>query len=424
MIPGVVASQRRSDLDDEEAEEGVPVFWNPADKHAAITLSGDNLVAETTATNLYRGVRANVGYSSGRYYVECRVLAMSNADEMAPIGLAELGAPLDDYMGSGASDESFGYFANGTVWNSGSGGGSGGLEVAVLETAGIYIDFDEQRVYPRSNEGWGFADPLTSSNGFDFTGTHTYYPACTLYGLGDEVELNGGGDPFFHDVSDASLPPFTYAWNGVLLVPGPIVTWNPSDKSADITLSGSNLVATQTGGAGNFRNVRGTFGFASLHSWTGKRYFECRRNAATDPADLMVIGFGTGSTSLSQRLGTQGGGQLSAALAANGDIYAAATGFTPTGSLGDSIDTNEWAGCAIDFTAGKAWFRGPAGFDGDPVGGTGQALSWTPGVTITMAAKLFPMCGGGEVSDQVMANFGSSAFAYALPAGYEPWSDQ
>lgn len=43
----------------------------------------------------------------------------------------------------------------------------------------------------------------------------------------------------------------------------PTVTWNPSDKHADIALSGGNLIATLTGANGARRAVRGTVGRSS-----------------------------------------------------------------------------------------------------------------------------------------------------------------
>lgn len=46
--------------------------------------------------------------------------------------------------------------------------------------------------------------------------------------------------------------------------------WNPSDMTAGVTLSGGNLIATDTGGgSASFLKGRGTVGYSS-----GKYYYE------------------------------------------------------------------------------------------------------------------------------------------------------
>jgi hypothetical protein len=184
-------------------------------------------------------------------------------------------------------------------------------------------------------------------------------------------------------------------------------TWNPSDKHADITLSGGDLIATQTT-TGNYRNVRSILG----HN-TGKKYFECRLNAATSPADVIVIGLGTGSASLSTFISTSGGSSYSSGLAADGFAYNGPSGGIGV-DTGKPISVAEWAGIAVDFAANKAWVRDATGWAGDPVAGTGNSFT-LPG------NLLHAMVGGFTTGDQIEANFGASAFAYAVPSGFAAW---
>ncbi len=77
-------------------------------------------------------------------------------------------------------------------------------------------------------------------------------------------------------------------------------TWNPSDRSASITLTGGNLVAT--GGAFAAASVRGT-----LSKSSGKHYFECLVNAHNvaggGGTPRLRVGIATGAHSLATLFG-------------------------------------------------------------------------------------------------------------------------
>lgn len=73
-------------------------------------------------------------------------------------------------------------------------------------------------------------------------------------------------------------------------------TWNPSDKDAAITLSGSNLVATSSG-ALSYKGVRSSFSISSTGYW----YFEVTVTtfALTNNGDSLAIGIANSSAPIS-----------------------------------------------------------------------------------------------------------------------------
>lgn len=100
-------------------------------------------------------------------------------------------------------------------------------------------------------------------------------------------------------------------------------TWNPADKSADITLGGGNLVVTTTTGVGIPAAVRGT------NMFTGKRHVEAIPTYANQ---INVFGVGNLAASLA---GFVGGSADSLGMRANGEVYRngvlqGTVGFTPT----------------------------------------------------------------------------------------------
>lgn len=69
--------------------------WNPADKHADLTLSGGNLTM-TTSVGAWRWARATIWVSSGKWYWE-----ITNTTTLNPYwsrGIAKTGATLADHV--------------------------------------------------------------------------------------------------------------------------------------------------------------------------------------------------------------------------------------------------------------------------------------------------------------------------------------
>lgn len=162
-------------------------------------------------------------------------------------------------------------------------------------------------------------------------------------------------------------------------------TWNPSDKSANMSLSVGNLLAFPTAVT---EGVRSTLGKSA-----GKWYWEYIITAA---GGAMILGVGLSGSTLTNQLG-------------NGN-----------------------SGCGYDQTTGTVWYNfGTVGASASYVGGDiiGIALDMTANTvafyknntfqrTATITAGTWFAQFFGNTGDQVTANFGATALAYSPPSGF------
>ncbi len=168
-------------------------------------------------------------------------------------------------------------------------------------------------------------------------------------------------------------------------------TWNPSDKSSNITLSNGNLSATA--GATTWSNMRSTIGVSS-----GKWYWETTPNN-TDGTGVVneMMGVANSSATLTNYLGSD----------ANGWAYYGNSGVSINNSnqvaYGATYNLNDVIGVALDMDAGTITFY-------KNCSSQGQAFS---GLTGTQYA------GHGMFQfDTSTTNFGASAFSCTVPSGY------
>lgn len=171
-----------------------------------------------------------------------------------------------------------------------------------------------------------------------------------------------------------------------------MTTYNPSDKSADITLSGGNLIATHASG-GSFANVRSTTSKTS-----GKYYFEVTWSGGDGNNG---VGVANGSASLSNYLGND----------------ANSIGWYDTGfghPSGTTFTAGDVIGIAIDCTNGLIWYRKNGTFSGNPAAGTG-------GTSISLAAYYAAVAFQYSTLGAGTINFGGSAFANSPPSGFSAW---
>lgn len=163
-------------------------------------------------------------------------------------------------------------------------------------------------------------------------------------------------------------------------------TWNSSDKSANITLSGSNLIATNTGAG----IVRSTIG-----KTTGKWYWEVTLNNITNSC----LGVSDSATNLNIQLGqtnqSYGYYPASGDIITNGGVLITVA----TSAINDKISF------ALNFTTGTIDIRK-----------NNTLLHTLSGLTITGA--IFAATGGSGSPAQSTANFGATALTYTPPAGY------
>jgi hypothetical protein len=183
--------------------------------------------------------------------------------------------------------------------------------------------------------------------------------------------------------------------------------WNASDKSANVTLTGSNLIATATSGLqGGVRAVD--------RQITGKFYWEYTCNTIT----LTTTGVGLAWSALALNGAPTAITVGLCALIRTGNVYV--DGGAVSGIAFGTITSGTLVGIAFDPVARLVWFRlGAAGnwntsASANPATGTG-------GIAVTGIGggiPAYPMAWFGAVNDQVTANFGDTAFVGAVPSGF------
>jgi|SRR5215467_13181646 len=184
-------------------------------------------------------------------------------------------------------------------------------------------------------------------------------------------------------------------------------TWSATDKTASVTLSGANLVATSSGGNQAGRSVDS--------KTTGKYYWEVNATTLANFGNTQV-GVANGTTSITAFAASSGSGGC--VLDRSGNLFS--NGSTITGSAG-GLTQGVAAGVALDLTNLRVWIRGgPAAFwngnsSANPatnIGGvdiSAYISGSAPGFAV------YALAGSGDV---LTANFGDSAFSGTVPAGF------
>jgi hypothetical protein len=182
------------------------------------------------------------------------------------------------------------------------------------------------------------------------------------------------------------------------------VTWNPADKSADVTLSAANLTMTRSTAGSAWSTARATTSKAS-----GKWYFEVRVDTAV--ADMM-IGIAPSSLVLTNYPGSDTTSFGFYSL--NGNKYNNSIGA----AYGASYTTADVIGVAYDATAGKVWFSKNNVWiaSGDPATGINPAYTG-------VAASMFPASGiyeGGSAA-ALTGRFKAASITGTIPTGFASW---
>jgi len=180
-----------------------------------------------------------------------------------------------------------------------------------------------------------------------------------------------------------------------------VVTWNPSDKGAGITLSNGDLDLVSNGA---FYSVR-----ATLSRSTGKFYYE--QTIVTASTSNLMLGWMSGAASLATYIGNSAIG--AAVNSTTTTTYN--NGFTVVNNYSLAAPVQgDVVMFAIDYDAGKAWVgkNGTWSASGDPAAGT------NPWVTFTANTALFPAGCSFDASHKLRGNFGASAFGTSPPSGF------
>ena len=180
------------------------------------------------------------------------------------------------------------------------------------------------------------------------------------------------------------------------------ITWNPSDKNANISLSNGNLTATATNTA--WKSVRAT-DFKS----SGKWYWETTIDVAA--SNNHILGVGTSDASIEPPSGYPGGDT-------HGYGYRGATGqkyynATPV-AYGDTFTAGDIISVALDLDNGKIWWAKNGAWQaaGNPAAGTNEAYSGLSG-------SFYPMHSPYTNTNAATANFGATSLSYTIPSGFK-----
>jgi len=183
---------------------------------------------------------------------------------------------------------------------------------------------------------------------------------------------------------------------------------------ANVTLSGGNLVVTNTSTAAE----TGARLAAALGKTTGKYYFEITTTTMVGTAGGNA-GFGVATTASTYTAMGNNATAGAALYPGNGSCWS--NGVNQINGIGP-MSSGDVCGIAIDLDNRKAWFRkGASGNWLNGVIGVQNPVTNTGGNPIP-AGTIAPIChfgGGGATTGNVWtANFGATAFVGAVPSGF------
>jgi hypothetical protein len=189
-------------------------------------------------------------------------------------------------------------------------------------------------------------------------------------------------------------------------------TWNPAEKSSNIGLSGSNLIATNSSTA-FFEGVRSV----ASHS-TGKYYWEITINSDRT-GHIMEIGVANGTWPLTSGSGTD--------LGSDNDGVGFSGVFLKLNSSTSFIQDFaqfDIVGIALDLTNSKLWFVTITGGVASNWNnsGTDNPATNTGGFDISTmnAGPYFAAATCKTVGTNITANFGASTYAIVAALGSVP----
>jgi hypothetical protein len=177
-----------------------------------------------------------------------------------------------------------------------------------------------------------------------------------------------------------------------------MTTWNPSDKGAGWTLSGSDLVATRNATATNdYHVVRST-----TSKTTGKHYAEVTCTDLTGGAPDLGIGVVNASASLTNYIGNDSTGaqhRWNGFRAINGSVNGGSTTYAEGDviSVYLNLDDDE-----------VSWYK------------NGTLMNSAVSISFITGAKYLALDSSSQPGIATV-NFGGSTFAYTPPAGATAW---
>lgn len=195
-------------------------------------------------------------------------------------------------------------------------------------------------------------------------------------------------------------------------------TWSATDKSANMTLTGGNLIATAAATNVSVRAVH--------PKRAGKYYIEYL--STTTQNNFTTFGFGTARTPFVAGSNVASSFQVQGFGGANMAFDSFGTQIASLGNQSAGITTSTLLCAAIDLDAGRIWFRMSAAgvwnnaVANNPATGVG-GLPLT-GTGLGQGIDVYPFLYLAASPNSCTANFGGSAFTGAVPAGFTSgWDD-
>jgi hypothetical protein len=306
---------------------------------------------------------------------------------------------------------------NGSIWGDGSYLGASWYfsERSQGDVIGMAVDLDNRkmwfRIAPTGN--WNTtatANPATNTEGIPIP-AGTMVPWATFGGgaglAGNVTTANFGASTFTGTVPSG----FTSGW--LENPPVTYVTWDAATV-ATVTLSGSDLVATNTGTTATNQGARVA---AASGKTSGKYYFEVTLTTKVGGGGGNA-GMGIATTASTYAgMGNNATAGVEVFISSGGMFV---NGANPGQVLGGAFVNGEVAGIAVDLDNRKAWIRkAPSG--NWNASGTANPATNVGGNTIPAGtiAPINTFGGGSGTSGNVFtANFGASAFTGAVPSGF------
>lgn len=181
------------------------------------------------------------------------------------------------------------------------------------------------------------------------------------------------------------------------------MTWNPADKSSNVTLSNGNLSATSLG-AGNGQ-VRATVGYS-----TGKYYFEIHLDGPP-VSNSPFVGIRPTANTLSGVGAFGGGGDYGAGTRSPNDGHSDYVPGSGVAAVPPPVASGDVYMIAVDLGAGKLWIgiNGTWDVSGNPSTGANPMAAGISGSYAAWAQLL---------GTPITARFTRSSMSYTVPTGF------
>jgi hypothetical protein len=382
--------------------------WDPAWSPAGVTASNGNLSVSGNSAGT-KTVRAVAGVSTGKWYWEVRATGGDGVTDQGGIGILEHGAPNDSYIGAVPSGLSFGYGGFPQYWMD----WAGATLTATPPPATSYVkagitymfalDMDTGRFWAGQDGAWyGGGDPATAAGPVATGLSGMVHPGVTLYASSNlSFTANFGASAFAHPVPTGFSA-------GLHDLP---TAWDPSWSPAGVTASSGNL--SVSGNSAGVKAVRTVVGRSS-----GQWYWEVAATGGDGVTDEGGIGILERGAPNDNYLGAVPSG-LSFGYGGFPQYWMDWAGATLTATPPPAtsyVKVGITYMFALDLDTGRFW----AGQDGAWYGGGDPATATSP-VATGLSGTVHP----GVVfypssSLAFTANFGASAFARPVPAGFAP----